>query len=54
MSMNKQELRGWAVEQAIKLHGPNGVTTDKIVAEARALLKFVGEEDAAKGDKPAA
>lgn len=44
--MARQELRAWAVEQAIKLHGPNGVTTDRVVAEAMALLGFVNEPEA--------
>lgn len=36
-----KELRKWAIEQAIKLHGANGVTTEKALAEARTLLEFV-------------
>lgn len=42
---NKQEIRRWALEQAIKLHGQNGVTTEKAISEARALLGFLDEAD---------
>ena len=45
-----QEQRAWAIEQAIKLHGDSGVTTEAAVAEAAKLLAFVNDEKS--DDKP--
>ncbi len=49
---SKQDVRRWALEQAIRLHGQNGVTTEKAIGEARLLLGFLDEADAPT-DKPA-
>jgi hypothetical protein len=34
-------LRRWAIEQSIALHGPSGMTVDKIISEAKTLLAWV-------------
>jgi hypothetical protein len=37
-------LRRWAIEQSIALHGPSGMTVDKIIAEAKTILAWVQPE----------
>lgn len=39
--MNDEQKRQWAIEQAIKLHAGNGVSTDSLLAEAEKLIAFV-------------
>lgn len=39
--MNDEDKRRWAIEQAIKLHGPNSIVTEKVIAEAEKILAWV-------------
>ena len=39
-----EEKRRWAIEQAIKLHASNGVSTDTLIVEAEKLLGYVTKE----------
>lgn len=50
--IDNADLRRWAIEQAIKLHGSNGLTTKSMVEEAKEIMKFAEPEKAEK--KPAA
>jgi hypothetical protein len=40
-SMTMEELRKWAVEQAIKLHGGHGPPTEKIIEAADKMIAYV-------------
>ena len=37
----EQKVMAWAIEQAILLHGENGVTTEIMFSEARKIYRFV-------------
>lgn len=39
--MTDEEKRRWAVEQAVRLHRANGVSTDVLIGEAKKLLEFI-------------
>lgn len=39
--MDDLELRKWAVEQAVQLHGQSGFTTKQLIQEAADLLAYV-------------
>lgn len=39
--MKDEELRIWAVEQAVKHHGGTGMTFDILLIEAEKLIAFV-------------
>jgi hypothetical protein len=39
--MTEQELKKWAIEQAIKLHAANGISTAKIIEAADAIIAYV-------------
>lgn len=41
--LTDENLRMWAIEQAISLHGRHGLSTDAMLTEARVLLGFVRE-----------
>lgn len=50
--MSRQDLRRWAIEQAVALHGAKGTEADVVVNAARMLLRFV--DQAAANDDEAA
>lgn len=41
--MTTEQLRIWAMEQAIKHHGQTGVSMETLIAEAEKLLAWVKE-----------
>jgi len=44
MTDNAEQLRTWAIEQAIKHHGGTGVTMETLIGEAQKLMEFVRPE----------
>lgn len=48
----KSNFRAWAVEQAVRLHGDHGATTEKLLEEAQKLLDFVNGAPSGKNAKP--